>query len=46
VCSVSEPLVKVLRLLDNDKPAMTYLYEAMDKATDTIRAYHVDKGNS
>jgi hypothetical protein len=32
VCSVSEPLVKVLRLVDSDKPAMGYLYEAMDRA--------------
>ena len=32
VCSVVEPLVKVLRLFDGDKPVMGYLYEAMDKA--------------
>ena len=31
-CSVAEPLVKVLRLVDGDKPVMGYLYEAMDKA--------------
>jgi hypothetical protein len=31
VCSVSEPLVKVLRLVDSDKPIMDYLYEAMDR---------------
>ena len=30
VCSISEPLVKVLRLVDNDKPAMGYLYEVVD----------------
>jgi hypothetical protein len=32
VCSVVEPLVKVLRLVDGNKPVMGYLYEAMDKA--------------
>jgi hypothetical protein len=44
VCSVSEPLVKVLRLVDSDKPAMGYLYEAMDRAKEAIRAYYVGKG--
>jgi hypothetical protein len=37
VCLVSEPLVKVLRLVDSDKPAMGYLYEAMDRAKKAIR---------
>ena len=32
VCAVSKTLVKVLRLVDGDKPAMGYLYEAMDRA--------------
>jgi hypothetical protein len=32
VCSVVEPLVKVLRFVDSDKLVMGYLYEAMDKA--------------
>jgi hypothetical protein len=31
VCSLNEPLVKVLRLVDNNKPAMGYLYEAIDR---------------
>ena len=44
VCAVSEPLVKVLRLIDGDKPAMGYLYEAMDRAKETIRNYYVGKG--
>ena len=26
LCAISEPLVKVLRLVDDDKPAMGYLY--------------------
>ncbi|XP_052171981.1 uncharacterized protein LOC127787936 [Diospyros lotus] len=34
---VSEPLVKVLRVVDNeDKPAMPYIYEAMDRAKEAI----------
>jgi hypothetical protein len=45
VCTISEPLVKVLCLVDGDKPAMGYLYEAMDRATESIRAYYVDKGD-
>jgi hypothetical protein len=36
VCSVSEPLVKVLRLDHSDKPAIGYLYEAMDRAKEAI----------
>jgi hypothetical protein len=42
---MSEPLVKVLRLVDSDKPAMGYLYEAMDRAKEVIRAYYVGKGS-
>ena len=35
---VSEPLVRVLCLVDGDeKPAMGYLYEAMDKAKEEIK---------
>jgi Protein of unknown function (DUF 659)/BED zinc finger len=45
VCAVTEPLVKVLRLVDGDKPAMGYLYEAMDRAKEAIRAYYDDKGD-
>jgi hypothetical protein len=36
VCMVSEPLVKVLCLVDGDKPLMGYLYEAMDRAKEAI----------
>jgi hypothetical protein len=42
MCTISEPLVKVLRLID--RPAMGYLYEAMDRAKESIRAYYEDKG--
>eukprot|EP00253_Pinus_taeda_P036730 PITA_36730 len=45
VCAISEPLVKVLRLVDGDKPAMGYLYEAMDRAKEAIHAYYADKGD-
>ena len=45
VCSITEPLVKVLRLVDGDKPAMSYLYEAMDRAKESIQTYYDDKGN-
>jgi len=44
VCAIGEPLVRVLRLVDGDKPAMGYLYEAMDRAKEAIRAYYQDKG--
>ena len=44
MCSVSEPIVKVLRLVDRDKPAMAYLYEAMDRAKEAIHSYYADKG--
>ena len=44
VCSISEPIVKVMRLVDGDKPAMAYLYEAMDRAKEAIRSYYADKG--
>jgi hypothetical protein len=40
--AISEPLVKVLRLVDGDKPTMGYLYEAMDRAKEAICAYYDD----
>jgi hypothetical protein len=36
VCMISKPLVKVLHLVDGEKPAMGYLYEAMDRAKEAI----------
>lgn len=44
MCSISEPLVKVLILVDSDKLAMGNLYEAMDRAKETIWSYYVGKG--
>jgi hypothetical protein len=36
VCTVSEPLAKVLFLVNGDKPTMGYLFEAMDRAKEAI----------
>nr|KYP59194.1 hypothetical protein KK1_014625 [Cajanus cajan] len=37
ILKVMAPLVKVLRLVDSEKkPNMGYIYEAMDKAKETI----------
>ena len=33
----SEPLVKVLRMVDSDKLAMGFIYEAMDQAKEAIK---------
>eukprot|EP00253_Pinus_taeda_P006022 PITA_06022 len=45
-CAVSEPIVKILRLVDGEKPAMPYLYEGMDRAKEAIRSYYADKGSA
>jgi len=42
--AISEPLVKVLRLVDGEKSAMCYLYEAMDRAKEAIYLYYEDNG--
>ena len=44
VYTISEPLVKVLRLVDGEKPTMGYLYEAMDRAKEAIYRYYENKG--
>jgi hypothetical protein len=44
VCTISEPWVKVLCLVDVDNPTMGYLYEAMDRDIETIQSYYVGKG--
>ncbi|GJM98369.1 hypothetical protein PR202_ga15376 [Eleusine coracana subsp. coracana] len=39
VVKVTEPLLRVLRLVDsNENPSMGYLYEAMEKAKESIRS--------
>ena len=45
MCAISKPLIRVLRLVDGDKPAMGYLYEAMDRAKEAIWAYYANKGD-
>jgi len=42
VFTISEPLVKVLCLVDGDKPAN--VYEAMDMAKEDIYCYFEEKG--
>ena len=44
MCAVSKTLVKVLRLVNGDKLAMGYLYEAMDRDKETIQNYYVGNG--
>ncbi|XP_077229963.1 uncharacterized protein LOC143862971 [Tasmannia lanceolata] len=39
ILNISEPLVRMLRLVDRqDKPAMGYIYEAIDRAKENIKA--------
>ena len=40
---IAEPLVKVLRLVDGERLAMGYIYEAMDQAKEQIRAAYKDR---
>jgi hypothetical protein len=40
---IAEPLVKVLRLVDGEKLAMGYIYEAMDQAKEQIKAAYKDR---
>eukprot|EP00253_Pinus_taeda_P027334 PITA_27334 len=43
IINFTEPLVKVLRLMDGEKPAMGYIYEGMDMAKEAIKTF--SKGN-
>ena len=38
IVNMTEPLVKVLRIMDGDKPPMGYVYEGMDRAKEAIKA--------
>lgn len=38
--SVSEPVMKILRIVEGDMPAMGYLYEGMERAKISIKAYY------
>jgi hypothetical protein len=40
VVSMTEPLVKVLRIMDGDKLPMGYIYEGMDKAKEAIKTFY------
>eukprot|EP00253_Pinus_taeda_P009421 PITA_09421 len=40
---ITKPLVKVLRMVDEEKLAMGYIYEAMDQAKDKTRATSKDR---
>ena len=44
IISFTEPLVKVLRIMDGEKPAMGYIYEGMDRAKEAIKTFY--KGDS
>ena len=43
VVKIAEPLVKVLRLVDGERLAMGYIYEAMDQAKEQIKETYKDK---
>lgn len=38
--SVSEPLVKILRIVEGDMPAMGYIYEGIERAKVAIKKYY------
>ena len=40
---LADPLVKVLRLVDGERLAMGFIYEAMDQAKEQIRAEYKDR---
>ena len=43
IVKVAEPLVKVLRLVDVERLAMGFIYEAMDQAKEQIKRAYKDK---
>jgi hypothetical protein len=42
---ISEPLVKVLRLVDGERPTMGNLFEAMGRGRKAIQSYYSGKGS-
>ena len=40
---LAKPLVKVLRLVDGERLAMGFIYEAMDQAKEQIKAVYKDR---
>lgn len=43
IVKLFEPLVKVLRLVDGERSAMGFIYEAMDQAKEQIKRAYKDK---
>jgi hypothetical protein len=43
IVKIAKPLVKVLRLVDGEKLAMGYIYEAMDQEKEQIKATYKDR---
>ena len=44
IINFTEPLVKILRIMDGEKPAMGYIYEGIGKAKVAIKTFY--KGDS
>ncbi|XP_070048411.1 uncharacterized protein [Nicotiana tomentosiformis] len=40
--AVSEPLLKLLRIMDGDMPAMAYMYDGVERAKMSIKAFYKD----
>lgn len=40
VVSISEPLIKILRMVDGDMPAMGHIYEGIERAKVVIKSYY------
>ncbi|XP_022152799.1 uncharacterized protein LOC111020429 [Momordica charantia] len=40
--NISEPLIRVLRIVDGDMPAMGYIYEGMERSKVEIKTYYND----
>lgn len=38
--NISEPLIRILRLVDGDMPAMGYIYEGIERAKVEVKAYY------
>jgi hypothetical protein len=43
IVQFNQPLVKVLQMVDDDKPAMGFIYEAMDQVKEAIKSTYGDK---
>jgi hypothetical protein len=43
IVQFNQPLVKVLQMVDDDKPTMGFIYEAMDQVKEAIKSTYGDK---